>query len=89
MAYKIEVDFPDFEKGVEFDVGGVLVPNGGSVELTAEQEQDFVSRHQAAVKDQLGSEYVKVTGSSSLSKKTVDDLTPEVSDTPVVEGGDN
>ena len=68
MSLKVEFNNPDFPKGLEYDLGGFLVPNGGSVELSEDQENAFVARHQKSVKDALKSSQVKVTGSSLLGK---------------------
>lgn len=44
MAYKLEVNHPDFPKGFEFDMDGVVVENGSSVTLTEEQEAAILAR---------------------------------------------
>lgn len=81
MGVKISVDFPNMEKGTELDVGGVLVENGGSVELDDDQELAFVARHRKAVKDWAGeSSYVKVTGSPKYGPKAVEDMYPVASE---------
>jgi hypothetical protein len=70
VALKVEVDFPDYPKGHEFDVSGILVPNGGSTELSEEAEQAFLARKGRSVKDAFkGSANVKVSGTSALNKK--------------------
>lgn len=87
MGYKLEMNHPEFEKGVEFDVGGMLVPNGGSVELSDSDERRLILRHGASIKDALGNNvYLKVSGSSALSKKETDELV-EVEPAPVSEEG--
>lgn len=78
MGIKIEVNFPNMDKGTELDAGGVLVKNGGSVELTDEQEGAFVSRHQKTPKDWAGeSEYVKVSGTGKIGPAQMKELFPE------------
>jgi len=73
----MEVNFPNFEKGLELDVGGILVPNGGSVKLTDDQEQGFVSRHGRTPKDWAGeSENVKVKGSGKISTNDAEKMFP-------------
>ena len=83
MAYKLEVDHPDFPKGFEFDCDGILVENGSSKTLTKEDELAFISRWGHDVKHFYGhGTYAKVTGSSELSSKEKKEATPEVSDQP-------
>ncbi len=78
MGVKLEVNLPNMDKGTELDVGGVLVKNGGSVELTDEQELGFVSRHRKSVKEWAeGSEYVKATGTGKVTPKEVENMFPE------------
>jgi hypothetical protein len=80
MAVRMSANFPNMDKGTELDVGGVLVENGGSVELDDEQELAFVSRHRKSVKDWAGDgEYVKVTGSPKYGPKAVEDMFPQPS----------
>ncbi len=70
MAYKLEVDHPDFPKGFPFDCDGILVENGGSVTLSKEDEAAFLSRWGNDVKHFYGhGTHAKVTGSSELSSK--------------------
>lgn len=70
MALTVEIKHPEFEDGVEFDLAGILIPNGGKVELTEDQERTVVAKRQKAVRDVLeGNQFVKVTGTSFLSSK--------------------
>jgi hypothetical protein len=63
------MNHPDFPKDTEFDLGGVLIPNGGSVTLKKEDEEAFFSRHAASVKEALsGNPLVKIEGTTELSK---------------------
>jgi len=72
MAYKLEVDHPDFPKDFEFDLDGILVKNKGSRTLTEDEEQAFLSKNFRTVKEVYGhSTIVKVTGTSELSSKEV------------------
>jgi hypothetical protein len=83
MGVKIEVNFPNMDKGTELDVGGILVKNGGNVELTDEQEAFFVSKYRKTPKEWAGEgEYVKVSGTGKFSPKQVEDMFPEASTTP-------
>lgn len=85
MALKVEVNDPTHEKGVEFDLGGFIVPNGGSVELSEEQEAALVARKGKSAKEALsGNPNVKVSGSAILTGKKVEALVPEA---PVAEEG--
>lgn len=80
---EVAMNHPDFPKGMVFDVGGILVPNGESVTLDEDQEQSFVARNRAPVKDRLaGNPMIKVTGSSKFSSTQVEKMFPEP--TPVV-----
>lgn len=77
MALTIEIKHPDFEDDIEFDVGGILIPNGGSVELTEEQERLIVSSRRMPTREVFeGNQFVKVKGSSLLSKKDMDEILP-------------
>lgn len=78
MGVKLSVNFPNMAKGTELDVGGVLVENGGSVELSDEQELAFVARQRKTVKGWAGdSEYVKVSGSPKFGDKALEEMFPE------------
>lgn len=79
MAYKLEVNHPDFPKDWEFDMDGVLIKNGSSATLTAEDEAAIFARSGGlTVKEVFGHkdvpEYIKLTGTKESDKK---------------EGGDN
>lgn len=75
MAYKLEVDHPDFPKGFEFDCDGILVKNGETKTLSKEDETLFLARWGEDVKHFYGHGTVaKVTGSSELSSKEKSDL---------------
>ena len=68
MAYKLEVNHPDFPKDWEFDMDGVLVKNGSSVILTEDDEAAIFARSGGlTVKEVFGHkgvpEYIKLTGS--------------------------
>jgi hypothetical protein len=70
MAYKLEVNHPDFEKGFEFDCDGILVANGDSRVLTAEDELSFLARVGRPVKEVYGhGTFAKLTGSTELTTK--------------------
>lgn len=77
MAYKLEVNHPDFPDDQEFDLDGILVKNKSSVTLTAEDELAFMSRHSEArsVKDIYGHSKGPVTlsGSTELTTKAEKD----------------
>jgi hypothetical protein len=87
MALTVEIKHPDFEDEVEFDLAGILIPNGGSVELTEDQERLLISRRRRSVREVLeGNPFVKVKGSSLLTKKQMEEILPpdvEISDMPV------
>lgn len=63
MSYKLEVNFPDYPKGHEFDLGGVLVENGSTKTLNPEDEARIVAFHGQSIKDALGnSACIKISG---------------------------
>jgi hypothetical protein len=74
VAYKLEVNHPDFPKDWEFDMDGVLVKNGGSVTLTEEDEISIFNRSGGlTVKEVYGHkgvpEYIKLTGTKASEVK--------------------
>lgn len=74
MAYKLEVNHPDFPKDWEFDMDGVLVKNGSSVTLTEEDEARVFGRAGGkTVKEVFGHkdvpDYIKLTGTKESDKK--------------------
>jgi hypothetical protein len=78
MALTVEIDHPEFEKDVEFDLAGVLIKNKGKAELTEEQERLLVAKRQKPAKEVLaGNQFVKVTGSSTLSAKDLEGIIVE------------
>lgn len=90
MAYKLEVNHPDFPKDWEFDCDGVLVLNGGSTTLTEEDEYNVYNRAGGrTVKEVFGHadvpEFIKLSG-TKLAKDLVE-ASPEPE--PEAEGGDN
>jgi hypothetical protein len=65
MAKVVSYDNPAFEKGVEVDLGGILVPNGGSVDITPELEDALVSKNGTNLRDHFkGNAHVKYSGKS-------------------------
>lgn len=66
---KVGFHNPDFPDDVIFDLGGIPVPNNGSVELSYDDELRFFATHRSKVKDRLkDNEYVTIEGSTELSK---------------------
>lgn len=83
MAYKMEVNHPDFPKGFPFDCDGIPIDNGSSTTLTADDELTFIGRWGKDVKHFYGhSKIVTLTGSSELSKKEREAAAPEASVSP-------
>jgi hypothetical protein len=77
MAIKLEYDNPAFPKDTEFDVCGVIVPNGGSVELTEEQEQKVIAQTGLPAKEAFeGNDMLKVSGTAHFTGKKLDELIP-------------
>ena len=74
MAYKLEVNHPDFPKDWEFDMDGVMVKNGSSVTLSEADELAILNRSGGlTVKEVFGHknvpEYIKLTGSKESDVK--------------------
>jgi len=81
MSKTVSFHNPDFPDGTVFDVGGLAIPNGGSVTLDHDQELSFFSKNQM-------NKLVKVTGDSELSKTERDDHTAKHVDTTPAENLD-
>jgi hypothetical protein len=67
MAYKLEVNHPNYPKDMELDMDGVLVLNGGSTTLTEMDEANVINRSGGrTVKEVFGHkdvpDYIKLTG---------------------------
>lgn len=89
MAYKLEVNHPDFDKGFEFDCDGILVKNGETRTLTKEEELVFIARWGNDVKHFYGHGVIaKVTGSSELSSKEKTDALSAVPEVEPEDGGE-
>jgi hypothetical protein len=72
MAKTVEYHNPDFEDGVIFDVGGLRIPNGGSIELDEDAELSFFAKKQTSVSDYFADDkMVKVSGKSELTKSVM------------------
>lgn len=68
MPLKVSYNNPALPKGQEIDLGGFMVKNGSTVELTKEQEESIVARIGVSVKDYFaGSEDVKVDGTALVT----------------------
>jgi hypothetical protein len=70
MAYKLEVNHPDFPKDWEFDCDGVIVKNGGSTTLTEQDEGNVFNRSGGrTVKEVFGHkdvpDFIKLTGTKA------------------------
>ena len=75
MTLTIEIDHPEFEKDVEFDLAGILIKNKGKVQLSEEQERLLVAKRQKPTREVLeGNKFVKVTGTSELSTKDLEGI---------------
>ena len=83
MTLKLSLNKEQYPKGMEFDVGGVLVENGGSTELDEDAERRFISRNGMDVKEFFaGSEEIKVEGTTAVKGGAASMLPPpeEISD---------
>lgn len=73
MAYSLEVNHPDFEKGFEWDCDGILVKNGSTVKISKEEEAAFLAKNGRPLSDIYGHkkvpEHIKLTGTTELNKK--------------------
>lgn len=77
MALTVKYNNAALPEGQPVDIGGVLVENGGSVELTREQEDTLVSRVGMLAKDYFkDSEDVEVSGNPFLSQSDLDERFP-------------
>ena len=86
MAYKLEVDHPDFPDDQEFDCDGILVKNKTAKTLTAEDELAFISRVGRPVKEIYGhGTFAKLSGSTELTTKAEKDQAAALTETQ--EGG--
>lgn len=81
LALTVSYEHPDFPEGMEFEIVGLgLIPNGGSVELTDEQEERYLNYHGMTVKESLENDpYIKVKGSARLKPSAIEEV--KVSDT--------
>ena len=78
MTLTVEIDHPGFDKDVEFDLAGILIKNKGKVTLTEEQERLLVARRQKPSREVLeGNQFVKVTGTSTLTPKDLESIIVE------------
>lgn len=81
MAKTVTFHNPDMEDGIIFDVGGLAIPNGGSIELSDEQELEFFAKKQTTLDEFFkGDKLVKVSGKSSLSNEDKKAHTPSLDD---------
>lgn len=90
---KVSFHNPDYPDGIIFDIGGIAVPNGGSTELSEEEELRFYAKYHETPKDYFkGSKQVKVEGSQELSNAQKKDYpgpdSDEVSSVTIIEPGE-
>lgn len=76
MPLKLSLDTPSYEKGKELYIMGVAVLNGGSVELTEEQEQRMLAHYGKLPSSDDSSDTFKVAGSPRTSAKTIKEALP-------------
>ncbi len=88
MAITVSVNNPAFPEGTELGVDHLgIVPNGGSLEVSEENESRFVAVKGMTVEDAFkGSGVVKVSGSSSVenAEELIGDRKPPGPDQGVV-----
>lgn len=83
MTLTVEINHPEFEDDVEFDLAGILIKNKSKVELSEEQERLLVAKRQRPTREVLeGNQFVKVTGSSTLSSKDLEGIIVESNSGP-------
>lgn len=68
---KVEINHPDFPKGTEFDIGGILVPNFSSVDLDDDAVDAFETRNGHHLRD-ASHPFLKV-GSKKVAPEANDD----------------
>lgn len=80
MALKLSINFPQYPQGTPFAINDLgVVENGGSADLTEDQERAFVAQNKRSVRDVLTDQAgVTVTGSALLTEKKMGEM-PEVS----------
>lgn len=75
MALKITYHNPDFAKGMEFAVEGLVVKNGETATLSEKDERLLVSRTGKSVRELFkDSQQVKVEGSQEMTNKEVTEV---------------
>jgi len=63
---KVSMNHPAFPKGFEFDIGGVLIENGSTIDLDAEQVATIEARSGLPIKEALGnSPFIKLGGTKT------------------------
>jgi hypothetical protein len=73
MTLRVGFHNPDFPDDIPFDIGGIIVPNGGEVELTEEQELGVIARHSMAVRDRFaGNKNVHISGNTEFTKNFIE-----------------
>lgn len=86
MALTVEINHPDFEDDVEFDLAGILIKNKGKTQITEDQERLLVARRQKPAKEALeGNQFVKISGSPTLSAKDLEGIIVESNSGPGLE----
>ena len=78
MALTVKYNNALLPEGQEVDIGGFLVENGGSVELTREQEASIMSLSAKMPADYFGeSEDMEVSGTPFLKEEDLKAMHPE------------
>jgi hypothetical protein len=78
MALTVKYHNAVLPEGQEVDIGGFLVENGGSVELTRENEASIMSRSAMLPADYFGeSEDMEVSGTPFLKQSDLDEMHPQ------------
>lgn len=77
---------PDFPDDIPFDVGGIEVPNNGSVSLDYDQELLFYAKYREKVKDYFkDNQLVTVEGTTELKAADYKNYPGEVSEANIID----
>jgi hypothetical protein len=82
MGLSVQVSLPQYPEGMELDLGGLLVRNGETTEVSEEQELAYVMRNRQSFSSIAQGETVKVSGSPTISAEEVNAMFAETETPP-------
>jgi hypothetical protein len=87
---RVEFNNPEFPKGIEMDVGGLLIVNGETVEVTDEQIELFQARNGITLAEALSAnQFATVDGVSYIPASTPEVSYDEPTGDEISEEGEN